>query len=535
MTNSIGDLKQADLILVVGSNTTEAHPIIGIELKRAARLGTRLIVIDPRRVKLVDHAHEWLQLEPGTNTALINAMMHVILEEGLSAEEFIASRTEGIETLRSTVAQYDPDTAASITGIDAETIRSIARSYASAPAASIIYCMGVTQHESGTSQVRALANLAMLTGNIGRPGTGLNPLRGQNNVQGACDMACLPGNLPGYARVEDDVARARFEKLWGVELSSAQGLTLTEMLDSALAGELRAMFIMGENPVIADADQAHVVEALEALEFLVVQDLFMTDTAALADVVLPAAAFAEKDGTFTNTERRIQRVRVVVPVQGDARTDLDIICGVSNALGYPMVYDGPAAVMAEIAELTPLYGGITYERLEGGGLQWPCPTRTHPGTPILHVDSFSRGRGEFARSEYVPSSEQTDDGYPFVLSTGRKLWNFHTNTLTGRSQGLAELSPVAHLEMHREDADRVGLGQNGWVEVTSRQGTLKLRACVSDRPKRGMVFMPFHFTEAPANRLTSSRRDPIAKIPALKYNPVSIRVCDAPVDESGEQ
>jgi formate dehydrogenase major subunit len=531
MTNSIGDLGMADVILVVGSNTTEAHPIIGIELKRAARLGKRIIVVDPRRIRLVDHADQWLQIEAGTNVALLNAMMRVILDEGLADESFIEKRTEGFDGLRTVLAEYAPEIVSEIIGVSAQEIRAAARAYASADAAAIVYCMGVTQHESGTAQVRSLANLAMLTGNMGRPGTGVNPLRGQNNVQGACDMACLPGNLPGYARVDDDADRARFEKAWGTKLSSKCGLTLTEAMDAAADGEVRAMYIMGENPVLSDPDQAHVIEALEKLDFLVVQDLFMTETAALADVVLPGAAFVEKDGTFTNTERRVQRVRAVVPSPGDARSDLRIITEISSVLGYPMSYADPSQVMAEIAEVTPSYGGITYERLDTGGLQWPCLTETHSGTPILHAESFTRGRGVFAPVEYVPPSDTVDGEYPFVLTTGRELWNFHTNTLTERSAGLADLNPVAHVEVNPIDAERLGVCDDDWIEVSSRQGAVSVQVRVSDRPKRGLLFMPFHFRAAPANRLTSTRRDPIAKIPGLKYNSVSVRPCEAPTTD----
>jgi len=527
MTNSYADLAEADLILVVGSNTTEAHPIVGIELKKAARRGTKLIVVDPRRIRLVDHADSWLRIAPGANIALFNAMMKVILDEGLADEAFIAERTEGIDELREHLAGVDLDEAARIIGLTAEEIRDAARAYASADAASIVYCMGVTQHTSGTDQVRALANLALLTGNVGRPGTGVNPLRGQNNVQGACDLACLPNCLPGYQSVTDRGTLDRFCDFWeiDVDLSAESGLTIVEMMDAAIEGDLKALFVMGENPVIADPDQAHVREALEALDFLVVQDLFMTETAEYADVVLPAASFLEKEGTFTNSERRIQRVRKVVEAPGEAKPDLEILVNLANRLGLDWEYDGPSDVMWEMAAVTPQYGGVSYRRLDHeGGLQWPCPTEDHPGTPILHAESFTRGKAALAVVDHKPPPEPAGDGMPFVLTTGRHLWNFHTNTMTGRSHGLSELNPVGYVEICAEDAERLGVCDGEMVEVTSRRATVTAAARVTDGTRPGVVFMPFHFADAPANALTSgSPLDPQSKIPGLKATAVSVR------------
>jgi formate dehydrogenase major subunit len=532
MTNSIDDLGAADVVLVVGSNTAEAHPIIGVELKKAARKGTRIIVVDPRRVRLADHAERWVAITPGTNTAFLNAVMSVILKEGLADEEFIAKRTEGFEDLRAIIADYDVEAAAETCGVSAEEIREVAIAYGSAGAASIIYSMGITQHTSGTEQVRALANLAMITGNIGRPGTGVNPLRGQNNVQGACDLACLPNCLPGYQSVTDRGTLDRFCDYWetDADLPAVPGLTLVEMMDAAVAGELKALWVMGENPAVADPNQTHVLEALEALEFLVVQDIFLTETAAFADVVLPAATYMEKNGTFTNTERRIQRVNKIVDAPGQALPDSEIIVRISAALGLEMSYDFPSDIMDEMSVVTPQYAGITYDRLEAeGGIQWPCPNESHPGTPILHTERFTRGLGQFAAVDYTPAPEQVDEELPLILTTGRSLWNFHTNTMTGNSPGLAELSDHAYVEMHSEDAARVGVCDGDMVEVTSKHGAVIAEAHVGreSAPKRGVVFMPFHFAEAPANRVTGSALDPTAKIPGLKVTAVRVSKVEA--------
>ena len=527
MTNSYDDLADAEVILVVGSNTTEAHPIIALQLKKAARNGTRIIVVDPRRIKLVDHAQAWLRIRPGTNVALFNAMMRVILDEGLANDTFIAERTEGFDELAAHLEGFDIAAAAETCGVAGEDIRSAAIAYASAKAASIVYCMGVTQHTSGTDQVRTLANLAMLTGQIGRPGTGVNPLRGQNNVQGACDLACLPNCLPGYQSVSDKGTLDRFCDMWETEteLAPEPGLTIVEMMDAAAAGDLKAMYIMGENPVLSDPDQAHIREALDSLDFLVVQDIFETETTAYADVVLPAASFLEKEGTFTNSERRIQRVRKVVDSPGDARTDLDILTALSALLELGWDYEGPAEVMIEMSAVTPQYDGISYRRLEReGGIQWPCPSDDHPGTPILHVDGFTRGKGAFAAIGYTPPAEEPDDSMPFVLTTGRHLWNFHTNTMTGHSEGLGELNPTGYAEISAEDAKRLGVCDGEMLEIESRRGTVEAAARITAGVRPGVIFMPFHFADAPANALTSGKKlDPQAKIPGLKTTPVGVR------------
>lgn len=527
MTNSIADLSAADVVLVVGSNTTEAHPIVGVELKKAARRGTRIIVVDPRRIPLVDHSEQWLRIRPGANIALINAMMRVILDEGLEDGDFIRERTEGFEELRAFLKEYDIEAAAEVAGVGVDEIRSAAIAYASARNAAIVYCMGATQHASGTDQVRALANLAMLTGNVGRPGTGVNPLRGQNNVQGACDLACLPNCLPGYQSVTDEGTLDRFCDFWETEaeLPSEPGLTVVEMMHAAAEGRLKAMHIMGENPVLSDPDQQHVREALSNLDFLVVQDIFLTQTCEYADVVLPAASFLEKEGTFTNTERRVQLVRKVVEPPGDALPDWRILQRLASKMGVDWEYDDAWDILDEMASVTPQYAGISRERLEEtGGLQWPCPDENHPGTPILHTDGFARGRGAFAVVDYSPPPETPGPEREFVLDTGRHLWNFHTNTMTGRAEGLSELNPEGYVEISPSDADALGVTDGDMVEVSSARAKVTAPVRIAEGLRPGVVFMPFHFADAPANALTDSRNlDPAAKIPPLKTTPVSVR------------
>jgi formate dehydrogenase alpha subunit len=528
MTNSIDEFEQADVIFVIGSNTTECHPIIGAAIKRAVLSGkTTLIVADPRTIELTEFAQVHMQQKGGTDVALINAMMHVILAEGLEDAEFIHERAEGIEDLRQAVEPYTPEMAAKITGVPAEKIVESARAYAKAAAASIVYSMGITQHTTGTDNVLSLANLAMLTGHIGRPGTGVNPLRGQNNVQGACDLGALPNVYPGYQKVDDPASREKFEKGWGATLSPDVGLTVVEMLNAAAEGDLKALYVMGENPMLSDPDTNHVEEGLRNLAFLVVQDIFLSETAELADVVLPAASFAEKDGTFTNTERRVQRVRKALEAPGRARPDWHILCDLARRMGYPMAYDHPSDIQDEIASLTPSYGGIAYDRLEAGGLQWPCPDRDHPGTPYLHKGTFARGLGKFHAVEFLPPKELPDEAYPFVLSTGRILQHFHTGTMSRRSDVLDKLVSVGAIEIHPDDAARLGIADSDTVRVASRRGEIELPARVTERVAPGTTFLAFHYREAPANRLTIAALDPVAKIPELKVCAVRIEPASA--------
>ena len=527
MTNSIGEIERADCIFVTGSNTTEAHPIIALRIKSAVtRHGAKLIVADPRSIDLVRFAHLHVRQRSGTDVALVNAMMNVIISEGLWDEEFVASRTEAFEELEECVAECVPEWAEAITGVPADDIREAARTYANAQRASIIYSMGITQHTTGTDNVLALANLAMLTGNVGRESTGVNPLRGQNNVQGACDLGALPNVYPGYQKVDDPEIRRRFESAWGVELPGIPGLTVVEMMNAAADGKVRGLYIMGENPMLSDPNINHVREALQNLDFLCVQDIFLSETAQLADVVFPAASFAEKDGTFTNTERRVQRVRRALDPLGEARQDYQIICDVAQALGCCMHYEHPSQIMDEIVSVTPIYGGISYARIEQEGLQWPCPDKEHPGTVFLHQGQFKLGKGKFHATPFREAAELPDDQYPYIFTTGRYLEHFHTGTLSRRTSGLEEICPPAPFEINPQDAALEGITEGDMVDVSSRRGTVKARAVITERSPRGTIFMPFHFREAPANVLTNDALDPVAKIPELK-------VCAAKLEKGG--
>lgn len=517
MTNSIGDIEEATCILVTGSNTTEAHPIVAQAILRAARRGARLIVADPRRIELADIAHVHLRQRPGTDIAWLNGLAHVILEEGLHNRKFVDQRCEGLDELKKSLAPYTPEAVEVLTGIPADDLRRAAHLYAEAERATIVYSMGITQHTTGTDNVLAVANLAMLTGHIGRRGTGVNPLRGQNNVQGACDVAALPNVLPGYQPLSAPEVRAKFERVWGAPIPAAPGLTAVEIVDAASAGEIKALLVMGENPMVTHPDQNHVRQGLEALELLVVIDIFPSETSQLAHVVLPAASFAEKDGTFTSTERRVQRLRRALPPPGEALPDWEILCRLSTRLGLPMAYAHPREIMDEIASLTPIYGGITYARLDGEGLQWPCPRPRHPGTPILHQEQFTRGKGRFHPVRHAGPTEAPDDAYPLALTTGRVLYHFHSRTMTRRVRGLQDLVPQGYVEIHPADADRLGIVNESLVRVTSRRGSIVTLARVTKRAQEGTVFIPFHFAEAAANVLTpADTLDPSSKIPALK-------------------
>jgi formate dehydrogenase major subunit len=523
MTNSIEEIEFTDVILATGTNTTENHPVISSRVKRAVRQhGAKLIVIDPREIDLVKYATLWLRQKPGTDVAVLNGLMNVIIAEGIYAKEYVENRTEGFEVLQKTVAAYTPERVEEISGVPAEDLKAAARLYAKANAASILYCMGMTQHTTGTDNVKSIANLAMLCGMVGIEGGGVNPLRGQNNVQGACDMGALPNVLPAYQPVANDEARARFEKAWNVTLPAKPGKTVVEMMDAAHKGEIKALYVMGENPMVSDPDLSHVEASLKHLSLLIVQDIFLTETAKLADVVLPSACFAEKDGTFSNTERRVQRVRKAVPAPGQAKADWEIIAGISTRMGYPMGYASAAEIMAEINAVTPSYAGITYERLEKEGIQWPCPNTDHPGTRFLHKDRFSRGRGLFHAIEYIPPAELPDDEYPIILSTGRVLYHYHTGTMTRLSRGSMERCPESLVEINPLDAERLGIGDGRTVKVTSRRGTLQAKAKITTRSDVGTIFMNFHFHEAAVNLLTNPALDPVAKIP--EYKVCAVRV-----------
>ena len=526
MTNSISDIVEADVLLVVGSNTTETHPVLSLQMKAAVRKhGARLILLDPRRIELAGFAYLHLRNRPGSDIAVINAMVNVIIAEGLQDRSFIEARTENYPTLAAAVEGWTPERAERISGVAAEDIIQAARLYAEANAAAIFWAMGITQHTSGTDNVKALSNLALLCGQIGRPGTGLNPLRGQNNVQGACDMGGLPNVLPGYQAVTSEEVRRKFAVGWGIDfdrLSPKPGLTVTEIMDGILEGRIKGLFILGENPMLSDPNLNHVERALGEVEFLVAQDIFVNETGAMADVVLPGVSFAEKLGTFTSTERRVQLVRPAIEPPANARQDWEIILDLARRMGANWSYTGPGAIFDEMARLTPQYAGMSHARLEGGGLQWPCPTADHPGTPILHVEKFTRGLGLFSPVEYTPPAEITDEAYPFVLSTGRVLFHWHGGTLSRRSPGLDALAPQAEVEVHPEDAVSLGVTSGMPVRVSSRRGSVVAAVQVTRRSPPGTVFMTFHYAEAATNLLTSDAVDPIAKIPEYKVSAVRL-------------
>jgi formate dehydrogenase alpha subunit len=524
MTNSIADIAQdAECYLVTGSNTTENHPVISTFLKRAVtQRDAKLILVDPRGIELSKFATLWLRQRPGTDVAWINGLLHVIIKEGLADDEFVAAQTENVDAVKAAVKKYTPEYVSSITGIPAGDIVRAARLYASSRASAVLYAMGITQHITGTDAVKSLANLAMLTGNIGRPGTGINPLRGQNNVQGACDMGCLPGNLPGYFKVDNEEQRGKFEKAWGVTLPSRPGLTIPDIMTAAQNGKLKALLIMGENPMMSDPDITHVESALKNLDLLVCQDIFLNETCRLAHVVLPTAAWAEKDGTYTNTERRVQRIRKAVKAPGEARCDFEIITMLANRMGSGWKYEGAREIMDEINSTTESYAGITYERIAQNGLQWPCPSQAHPGTPILHVGSIKRGRGLFSVCEYIPPAEITDGEYPFLLTTGRILYQYHTATMSRRSVGLKSRTPEPFVELNPADALEIGICQGDRLKISSRRGNIEVVADISKRCDKGVVFIPFHYSEAAVNRLTNPAFDPVAKIPEYKVCAVKV-------------
>ena len=524
MTNPFLDITQGvDVILLVGSNPEEAHPVFGAKVRRAVREGARLIVVDPRKIDLAKQADIHLQLKPGTNVAFANGMMHIILRDGLADMDFVQQRTEGFEEIAEIVKDYTPEKVAEICGIRAEDLRDAAHLYAKADKAPLCYCLGVTEHSTGTEGVMSLSNLAMLVGKIGRSGCGVNPIRGQNNVQGACDMGCLPGDLPGYQKVANAEALKKFEQHWGVALNPNPGFTSTQIPHAVEDGKVKGLYIFGEDPLRTDPDIAHIKRMLEGLDFFVIQELFLTETAKLADVVLPGMSYAEKEGTFTNSERRIQRVRKAVCTEGDMRLDTDIFTEVMNRLGYAQPTLTAAQIMQEIAGLTPSYCGISHARLDAGEtLHWPCKDETHTGTPILHEGTFARGLGYFYPARYLPSAEVADDEYPFTMITGRMLYHYNAGAMTQRTEGLNELAPASYVEMHWLDAQKLGLQNGDRVKVASRRGEIETTARVGDKVNPREVFMTFHFEDGNANHLTNPVTDQLARVPEYKVTAVSL-------------
>ena len=523
MTNSNNDIGDAACILAIGTNTTETHPVIGFNVKKAVRRGAKLIVANPREIHLCRFADLWLRHRPGTDVALLMGMMKVIVDEELHDLTFIEKRCENFDAFREALKSFDLAFVEELTGVPQNQIAIAARMYATSYPAAILYAMGITQHSHGTDNVIATANLAMLTGNIGKPGTGVNPLRGQNNVQGACDMGALPNVYPGYQAVTAPAVQEKFESAWGSILSPTPGLTITEMLEAAYQGHVKALYLVGENPMLSDPDASHVREALEKLDFLLVQDIFLSETAQLADVILPGATFAEKDGTFTNTERRVQLVRKAIETTGHSQSDWWITCQIARRMGGKgFNFAHPSEIMDEIAQLTPSYGGISYKRLEAGGLQWPCPTPEHPGTSILHTEQFARGKGRFIPLEYKPSMELPDEEYPLVLTTGRSLFHFHTGTMSRKVKGLNIFKGEEKVEVNPEDALKLGITDGEIVKVISRRGKVIVKAKVTEDSPAGVVFMTFHFAESLTNLLTNPVLDPVSKIPELKVCAVRI-------------
>jgi len=526
MTNSIAEIPDAKCIFAIGTNTTNAHPVISFDMKQAVRRGARLIVANPKNIELTRHACLFLQFRAGTDVALMMGMMRVIVDEGLHDRQFIARRCAGFEEFKAALADFDLDFVEKTTTVPKEKIIEAARIYATQRPSAIFYSMGITQHTHGTDNVLATGNLALLTGNVGKPSTGVNPLRGQNNVQGACDMGALPNVYPGYQKVTDAEVRKKFERAWGGSLSGDAGLPLTEVFHAIDQGEIKCLYIVGENPVLSDADANHVEEAIRKLDFLVSQDIFITETNKYADVILPAASFAEKDGTFTNTERRVQRVRKAIEPIGNSKGDWQIICELARRMAQPgFEFAGASAVMDEIAQLTPIYGGIAYDRIEEVGLQWPCPARDHPGTPFLHAERFATpdGKGRFKPLRYKPSAELPDDQYPLLLTTDRSLYHFHTGTMTRRVEGLDRLNNRELLKIHPRDASRLGISHGETVRVSSRRGELTVEADVTEICPPGTVSLTFHFAEAPTNVLTHAALDPISKIPETKVCAVRVQ------------
>jgi formate dehydrogenase alpha subunit len=537
MSNSMDDIVDyAEAMLIIGSNTSEQHPVFGTKIREAViKRGVKLIVADPRRIEMTDFASLHLRQQPGSDIALINGLMHIILEKGWEDKEFIARRTEGFDDFQEVIKKYTPELVSEITGIPIEKLYEAAEILGTFKPTAVMWAMGITQHVTGVHNVISMANLQMLTGNIGIPGGGVNPLRGQNNVQGACDLGGLPNVYPGYQSVTLETSREKFESAWGVPLSTKVGMTVTEMIPAAGEGKVKALYIMGEDPIMSDPDSSHIRHCLDVCDFIVLQDIFPSETSPYADVLLPAVSFAEKNGTFTNTERRIQLVRKAVEPLGEAKPDWQIISELAKRIlsgGKRTVnggnyadwdYANTSQIMDEIAALTPSYAGVSYARLERGDrLQWPVKDANHPGTPILHVGQFARGAGRFMPIEHVPPTELPDEDFPLVLTTGRVLYHWHGGEMTRRAEGLMAIYDQSLIEVNPEDAERVGLNGKQRVRVQSRRGTIEAKAWITDRVPPGIVFANFHFPEAAANELTIAALDPVAKIPEYKVCAVKI-------------
>ncbi len=523
MTNSIEEIENAPCILVIGSNTTEAHPVIGYVLKRAVKKGATLIVIDPRRIGLVHYATHWLALRVGTDVALLNGIMHQIIAQGWHDREFIDNHTAGFEELERTVRDYPPERASAISGVPVSAIKEIAGILAQAERVSLLYTLGITEHSCGVDNVKSCVNLQLLLGNIGKPSSGVNPLRGQNNVQGACDMGALPAVFSGYQRVDDPETRQKFEKAWNAALPERPGLTIPKMFTAMKEGKVKALYCVGENLVMSEPHQAHTIASLESLELLIVQDIFFNETARYAHVVLPACCFAEDEGTYTNTERRVQRVRKAVEPPGRARPDWVIIADLSQRLGYNMGYTAVDDIWDEITGLTPDYYGVRYQRIAEKGIQWPCPTCEHPGTPYLHSEGDCVcGLAHFTAVEWRGPAEPPDERYPLVLTTGRRLWHYHTGTQTRHSRGFDDICPEELIEINPVDGEKMGIADGEYVDVSSRRGVVTMKARITERSPAGTVYTAFHFREACGNVLTIDAFDPVTD--TAEYKACAVRI-----------
>jgi len=525
VTNVFGDVGNAEVALITGSNTTDNHPVAATFMKQAVREGkTKIILVEPRRIDMADHADVFVQLRPGTDVAFYNAVMNVLIEEDLVDHDFIANRTKDFESLKELVARYDPEMVAEICGVPADDIRRVARLFGEAKTAMVFWGMGISQSVHGTDNARCLIALMMMTGNVGKPGTGLHPLRGQNNVQGASDAGLIPIMYPDYQKVGDPEVWAKFEAAWGVELDPNPGLTVVEIMGEALTGDIKGMYMMGENPFLSDPNLNKIRKALANLDFLVVQDIFLTETAEFADVILPATTKLEKVGTYTNSDRRVQVGRKALQPPGSAREDWKIICELSTACGYPMSYASSSDVFDEMTSLSPSYAGLTHENLGLTGKLWPCPDLETDGTQVLFGDTFptSDGLGRFVPAEFTPAAEPPDEEYPFILNTGRLLEHWHTGTMTRRSRALHAIAPDACVEIHPDDLATLGARDGDQVNVASRRGSITLTVQASERLIPGSVFIPFHFREAAANVLTYDALDPYGKIPGFKFCAVRV-------------
>lgn len=523
MTNSLREIENNEVILITGSNTKEAHPVIANLMIKAYKKGAKIIVADPRKISMCKFAYLFLQQRPGTDIALFNSMAHVILKEGLHNKEFIETSTTDFDKWAAFIEEFTPEVGEKLTGVPKEDIIKAAITYGSSRKAGIYYTMGITQHSHGTANVNTIANLALLTGNIGREFTGINPLRGQNNVQGACDAGCLPSVYPGYQPVNSQDIQKKFETAWGVSLSPRVGFTAPEMTHHAIEGKIKALYVMGENIVLSDPNVWHTIKALKKLDLLIVQDIFLTETAREAHVVFPSVCFAEKDGTFHNTERRVQRVRKAVEPPGEARDDIWIISELSKRMGYQMNYSNPEEIFKELGSLWPAVKGISYYRIEKEGIQWPCPSPDHPGTEYLYKDGFPKGKPAFTIVPFISAKEEIDEEYPFILTNGRNLFHYHFASMTKRVKAIEAVAGQPYIEINPEDAFKLNIKDNDLVKVASRRGEIKIRAKITDAVKRGEVFIPMHYAEAAVNILTNDTAlDTVTKTPEFKVSSVKI-------------